>query len=403
VIVRSRFSLTITFVALAQLAADWPQHLGPNRDGHSAETKLVWGKPSIAWTKALGRGWSAPLVVDNRLYVFHRVDDELRFSTFDAATGVEHWTFKHPTRYSDDFGMSDGPRATPTIADGVVYLLGPDGELFAVDATTGASKWRKELRKEFVAGKGYFGLACSPLVVDGLVVVNIGGKGAGVVALDASTGAVRWKATNDEASYSSPIVADLGGQKRIVVFTRRGIVGVSLAGEVVFEQFWRSRIDASVNAATPLSLDGHIFATSSYGTGAILLKPGATKQPDEVWSNDKSLSSQYSTPIRVGDFLFGTDGRSDSGTGELRCIAWKTGDIAWKQPRFGCASVVGVDGRLLGLTESGTLVTFEPSSIAYRERDRLAILGAKTRANPAFANGRYYARDDDQLVCVVWK
>ncbi len=388
-------------------AADWPQILGPTRDGHSPETKLNWDwtakPPAVAWTKDIGHGWAGVVVAGGTAFLFHRVENEEVLQALDAATGKPKWKFAYPAKYQDDFGFDDGPRATPTVAEGVAYLLGANGDLHAVDTTKGEKKWHRNVLKDYAAGKGYFGVAASPVVADDKVIVNVGGKGASLVAFDTASGKELWKVADDEAGYSSPRVAEFGGKNVVVAFTRRGLLGVQLAdGKKLFEMKWRSRLDASVNAAVPLILDGHIFLTAAYGTGAILLKcDGASIE--EVWANDKSLSCQYSTPVRVGDYLYGTDGRADFNTGRLRCVSWKTGEVVWSQERFGCASVLAVDGKLLAVTEGGEVVAFEANRQKFVELGRKAVLDGKVRAVPALADGRLYMRDETKLVCVTLK
>jgi outer membrane protein assembly factor BamB len=388
-------------------AADWPGLLGPARDGTSAETGLNWAWPKdgppVLWRKPVGSGWSGVAVAGGTAYLFHRQDGNEVLAALDPATGAEKWAFRRPAKYRDEFGMDDGPRATPTVAGGAVYTLGANGDLRAIDAAAGTERWHRALQAEFRAGKGYFGFACSPLVAGDKVIVHVGGKGAGVVAFDAATGKTAWQATDDEAGYSSPVLADLGGAKRVVSFTRRGLVGLDPAtGAVAFAHPFRSRLDASVNAATPLVRDGDVFLTASYGTGAALLRPKAG-DVEEVWANDRTLSSQYATPVRVGDHLYGTDGRSDVGTAKLRCVAWATGEVKWTEDRFGCAGLIAADGGVLAITESGRLAGFAADPTRYAERGSVQLLDGKVRAVPALADGRLYVRGETTLVCVRLK
>jgi outer membrane protein assembly factor BamB len=404
--------LTVATLALALapaplFAADWPQFHGPARDGHSAETGLNWnwpqGGPKIAWKRDVGSGWAGPVVAGEQLVLFHRVGGDEVVQCLDPATGAERWKHSYKAKYRDDFNFDDGPRATPVIRGNRVLTLGANGDLSAVELDGGKPLWSRNLLADYKADKGFFGAACSPLVMGDAVLVNVGAKGAGVVAFGAADGKELWKATDDGASYSSPVAAEFDGRPSAVFLTRRGLRVLDPAsGKSLYDFPWRPRMEASVQAATPLVWKDEVFLTVSYATGAVLLKlKGGTA--DEVWSNDKSLSSQYNTPVRVGDFLYGAHGRSDTGVAEMRCVEWKTGAVKWSQPKFGVASVIAVDGGLLALTEGGELVRFDATPEGYKERGRAAILGDKTRAAPALAAGRLFARDTKQLVCVSLK
>ncbi len=395
-------SLTVTLHA-----ADWPQLLGPTRDGNSTESKLLWdwpaSGPALAWKKDVGTGWAGPVAAGGKLILFHRVDDEEVITCLDPATGNEIWTFKYPARYRDQFGFDNGPRATPTIADGKLFTLGANGDFHALDLAKGNKLWARNIVTDYKASKGFFGVACSPLFVGGKVLVNVGGKGAGVVAFDPVNGNELWKATDDEASYSSPTAADIQGKPAAIFLTRVGLKVLDPAtGKVQYEFPWRPRLNESVNAATPLVWKDEIFLTVSYSTGAALLNTKAAEIA-EIWSNDKSLSCQYNTPVRVGDYLYGVHGRSDVGTAQLRCVEWKTGAVRWSVPNFGVSSLIAVDGGLLALTETGDLVRFDASPEKYQERARASILSKPVRAAPALADGRFIARDGNKLVCVKLK
>lgn len=385
-------------------AADWPQFHGPGRDNHSAESGLKWAwpaaGPALAWSRPVGQGWAGPVVAGGKVFVFHRVENEERLEALDPATGRTLWTFAARARYRDAFNFDEGPRATPLVASETVYALGANGDLYAIEAATGKQRWHRSLLVDYQADKGFFGVACSPLLAGGRLVLNVGGKGAGVVGFDPATGKEVWKATDDAAGYSSPVVAEIDGKATALVLSRDGLVGLDpVGGAARFTHPFKPRIRESVSAATPLARNGEVFLTVSYGLGAALLRPkgGAV---EEVWANDKSLSSQYTTPVRVGDHLYGNHGRADGPPADLRCVEWKTGTVTWSRPRFGTASLIAVDGGLLALTEGGELVRLDASATAYVERGRAAVLSAPVRAAPALADGRFYARDGGKLVCL---
>ncbi|MBY0513880.1 MAG: PQQ-like beta-propeller repeat protein, partial [Gemmataceae bacterium] len=361
------------------------------------------GGPPVAWTLPVGSGWAGPVVAGGRLVLFHRVGPEEVVACLDPATGKEQWAVRYPTKYRDDFDFDDGPRATPTIADGRVFTLGANGDLHALELATGKKLWHRNLLADYAAAKGFFGVACSPLVAGGRVVINVGAKGAGIVAFDAATGKEAWKATDDPASYSSPTLAELDGKPCAVFLTREGLVALDPAtGKVNYTHPWRPRLNESVNAATPLAWNGEVFLTVSYSAGGVLLRAKGGEL-EEVWANDRSLSCHYNTPVRVGEYLYGVHGRQEGGGARLRCVAWKTGEVKWNVDRFGVASLVAVDGGLLALTEAGELVRFDASPAAYTERGRAAVLGGPTRAAPALSGGRLFARDGKRLVCVALK
>lgn len=405
---RSTVSIVLALaLALPISAADWPQYLGPTRDGHSAETRLNWNWPKdgppIAWSMKVGTGWAGPVVAGERVILFHRIGPEEIVVCLDTATGKEKWTFRYPTKYRDEFDFDDGPRSTPLIAENRVFALGANGDLHALDLATGKTIWHRSLLVEYTVPKGFFGVACSPLLAGGKLLVNVGAKGAGIVGFDPDTGKEAWKATSDAASYSSPTVATIDGKRLAIFLTREGLVALEPAtGTVRFTHPWRPRLNESVNAATPLVWKNDIFLSVSYSTGGLLLRAKGNEL-EEVWSNDRALSCHYNTPVRVGDYLYGVHGRQEGGGAKLRCVSWSTGDVKWNVDRFGVASFIAVDGGVLALTEAGELVRFDASPDGYKERARAAILGSPTRAAPALADGKFFARDGNKLVCVKLK
>lgn len=386
---------------------DWPQFLGPTRDGVYSGTPLAdtWpaGGPRKMWEKRIGQGLAGVVVAGERLILFHRVGNEEVVEALDAKTGNAGWRYGYRTGYRDDFGFDEGPRAVPVAAGNRVYTFGAEGQLHAVDLASGKKVWSVATAERFAVRKGYFGAAGSPLVEDGRVIANVGGKdggkGAGIVAFNADTGAVLWTATDHEASYSSPVGATLGGRRHAVFFTRAGLVGVDPAtGAVLFQRPWRSRSAASVNAATPLVIGDLIFVSATYETGAAVLRvKGSELAP--LWSSDEALSNHYATSVHAGGYLYGFHGRQEFGP-SFRAVELTTGAVKWSQDGFRAGSVTLVGDRLLIARESGELVLAAASPQAWRPLARAQILKPTVRALPAVSDGLVYLRNDDTLVCL---
>lgn len=388
---------------------DWPQFLGPNRNATSSEKGLLQSWPGegppLVWEKKIGKGFSAPVVAGERLILFHRVDDKEIVDCLDAATGKERWRFAYPTRHEDQVPTTgdDGPRSTPLIAGNRVYTLGAEGKLHCLELDTGKRVWDRAINTEYQVRPGFFGTATSPILEGNRLLINVGGKGAGIVAFDKESGKELWKATDHEASYSSPVAATIDGARQVCFFTREGIVLLDPEkGTVHFTQRWRARIHASVNAAAPVVAGEQVFFSASYNTGAIVLrirKDGA----DEVWKGDDILSNHYNTTVHRDGFLYGIEGRQEGGGAELRCVELRTGKVRWRKERFGCAALLLVEGNLVALSESGALLLIEASPDGYKEKARAPVLARPCRADMALANGRLFARDATRLICLGLK
>jgi outer membrane protein assembly factor BamB len=384
------------------LAADWPQFLGPQRNGISAEQGLLrsWpvNGPPVVWTKDVGSGFSGPAVVGESLILLHRVDDHEVVTCLDASTGKERWQYSYATAYRDDYGMGDGPRSTPLVADHRVYTLGAEGHLLCLELETGKKVWERSLHADYQVPKGFFGVATSPLLEGNLLLINVGGKGAGIVAFDHNTGREVWKATDHEASYSSPVVATLAGRRRVVFFTREGLVVLDpQTGAVQHNKHWRARLHASVNAASPVVINDDIFLSACYGTGAVLLH-WTDERLDEIWKSNEAMSNHYNTCIHDNGYLYGFDGRQEEGA-HLRCVELRTGKVCWTCERSGCGSMILANGSLIILSEDGDLLLVEATPLAYREKARARVLTNPCRSPIALANGKLYGRDGKKLVC----
>lgn len=394
----------LVLIPAVALCANWPQFLGPNRDGVYPGDDVVEAfpadGPAIIWEKNVGAGFSNPVVANGRLILFHRLGGKEVVEALEAETGNPVWRFESETSYRDDFGFDEGPRAAPTVSGGQVYTFGAQGMLHCLQLAGGGKIWSLDTHKEFGVKKGFFGAAGSPLVDGQRVFLNVGGKdGAGLVALDKDTGRLVWKATDDGASYASPILANLGGKPHLLAFTRAGLVGVNPAtGERYFQFPWRARSNASVNAATPLVIDDLIFLSASYGTGAVLLRVNGTKL-EKVWSGEESLTNHYSTGVYYDGHVYGYHGRQEYGQ-SVRAIELRTGKVRWSEESFGAGTVTRVGDRLLLMRESGELVMIRATPERFEVISRAQILPGTVRAYPALADGLLYIRSENTLVCV---
>ncbi len=385
------------------VAADWPQFLGPSRNGVYVGAPLneKWppAGPRSVWRRQIGSGLSGPVVAGKRLILFHRVADREVVESFDALTGSPQWRHAYPTTYRDDFGFDEGPRAVPVVAEGIVFTYGAEGKLSAVDLSTGKPLWSVDAMRQFDAAKGFFGAAGSPLVEGGKVIANVGGKKGGIVAFDAKTGKVVWTATTDAASYSSGVAATILGRRYAVFLTRAGLVGLDPSnGEVRFQRPWRARQAASVNAATPIVVGDRIFVSAEYGPGAGVMRFDGTKLAD-VWLSDEVLSNHYATSVVHDGYLYGFHGRQEFGP-VFRAVDLQSGKVVWSTARFGAGSVTLAGNRLVIVRESGELVLADASPAAFRQVAAAQLLPATVRAYPALADGILYVRNDDTLVAV---
>ncbi|MEQ1910541.1 MAG: PQQ-binding-like beta-propeller repeat protein [Vicinamibacterales bacterium] len=392
----------LLMTGVAVVAADWPQFLGPQRNGVYTGPALAssWpaGGPRKVWQKPIGRGFAGPVVAGDRLIQFHRVGREEVVDALDARTGDPRWHYAYPTTYRDDFGFDDGPRAVPVVANNRVFTFGAEGQLHAVDLATGKKIWSVDTMRRFAVRKGFFGAAGSPLVEDGRVIANIGGtdgeKAAGIVAFSADTGAILWTATNHEASYSSPVGATLGGKRVAVFLTRRGLVGIDPAtGRVLFERMWRSRSASSVNTATPLVIGDLIFISAAYETGAAAMRLSGNEL-HELWASDEVMSNHYATSVFFGGFLYGFHGRQEYGP-SLRAVELNTGKVQWSVDKFKAGTVTLAGDKLLVLREGGELVLANATPQAFKPLAQAQILPPTIRATPALADGFLYVRNTD--------
>lgn len=387
----------------SSLAGDWPQILGPQRNGVAENETLadLWPRtgPKKLWEAAVGSGYAGAAVSGKIVIVFHRLKDEETVTALDAESGRPFWSRGTATTYRPQIEDSDGPRCVPVIHDGRVITFGVQGVLSVWDLKTGNPLWSHKTHVDFKPADAYFGAGSTPLVEGKLVLVNVGGRNqAGIVAFHLETGKVEWTSTDDAASYSSPIAITSGGARHALFITRLHLVSLDpLSGKERFRTAFGQR-GPTVNAANPVMIGEDVLLTASYGIGSKLVRPG--KDSAQVrWEGDDILSSQYATPIVYNGLVYAVDGRQDGGPVTLKCFDPEQREVLWTKPLTNYATVIAADGKLLVQQTDGLLRLVKLMPEDYEELVSAPLFKSQTRALPALAHGRYYVRDRTMLRC----
>ncbi|MCA9115234.1 MAG: PQQ-binding-like beta-propeller repeat protein [Planctomycetaceae bacterium] len=386
----------------AAAPGEWPQFRGADRSNRSPETGLLtsWpdNGPPIAWqTKGIGEAYSSVSVAGGLLYTMGNVGGEERVFALDADSGREAWSIRSGPAYTD--GTGNGPRGTPTIADGRVFALGGNGQLTCADARSGRVHWQKNILQEFGGSNITWGISESVLVDGDRVICTPGGRGATVVALKVSDGSPVWRTAvpgNPKAGYASPIAIEPGGLRQYVIFTSQSVIGVRASDG---EGLWGddSSSNGTANCATPLYVDGHVFSASEYGTGGSLLQlstRGNSTSMRRVYHTD-DMKNHHGGMVEVDGYLYGSNGAV------LTCLELRSGRTAWRDRSVGKGSVVYADGHIYLRSENGPVALFEATSAGYREKGQFSPTGRSGKpawSHPVIAGGRLYLRDMDNLV-----
>jgi len=327
------------------VAGDWPQVLGPNRDGQTdGETMEVWSQPpQVRWKLACGAGYAGAAVVGAKVFLWHRIGREELLDCLNAKDGKRIWRAAFEAVYRGGVDADQGPRCVPVVAGDRVFVYGAAGDLHAVNSTDGKPLWTRKLRSEYDAQDGYFGAGSTPLVVGQSLVAAIGGQsGAGVVALNVQDGKTRWTATDEDAAYASPVTMQIDNKVAVVAVMGLKTVLLDLETGNVMRQFDFGRRGPVVNAATPLVDRSRLFVTASYGIGCRMIDL-APETPIDIWQSRDVISSQYASPVRSGDHLFAITGREDMEDAGLLCVRWADGKTTWTQPDFGTGHLMPPD------------------------------------------------------------
>ena len=378
---------------LALMAADWPQWRGPNRDGISTETGLLasWpsGGPKVVWKiSGLGSGYSSFSIVNGRMYTQGQRGNQEFVLALDVKTGNKIWETVTSRNFENDRGS--GPRGTPTFDNGKLYAMTGEGTVVCLDAATGKMVWQVDSVKKFGGSVPHWGYSESPLIDGDRVIVMPGGRGASLVSLDKRTGEVQWKTGDDNAGYSSAILADVNGTKQVIALSGSSAFGVQ---ESTGELLWRyGKVANNVaNIATPIYKDGVVFLSSAYDTGCALLKLNP-KGMQEVYFN-RDMMNHYSSSVLVDGTLYGYSNSN------LVAMDFKTGKQLWRNRSVGKGSVTYAEKHLYALGEDGMVGLIDADRDSYREVSRFEYQkGSLPSWSPlVISDGRMYLRDQDNL------
>lgn len=391
--------------------ADWPQWLGPTRDGKvpassPVPTRLP-GELKILWRTGIGGGFSSPVVSGKRLVYFDEDGTDEVLHAVDSITGKEIWKRAIAPKIGDEWGQ--GPRSTPFIDGERVYCISGNGEFRCLELSSGKVIWGTSFEKDygvkFLGSKAREGTAArrgnngSGMVDGNDVLVPVGStNGASMVCLDKMTGRVIWKSGNDEAAYSSMKVADIDGVRQVVAFTADALVGFNRKDGKIL---WRVplKTNAKRHTGTPIISGNNVFVNShTFGTICFdIRKSGDGFVAREKWVN-KDAKVNLSTPILHEGHLY-SQGPLQSRT--FICLDASNGEQKWSAPGFGkdSSSVLLMGRNLLALTDEGQLVLVAGNPANYEEISRLQVAG-KNWNFPAYSDGKLFVRDQKELLCI---
>jgi outer membrane protein assembly factor BamB len=381
-------------------ADDWPQWRGPLRDGTLAEyaEPKAWPEQlTRRWKIEIGTGYATPIVVGNRVYAFSRQQENEVLRAIDAESGKVIWE----TSYQASFKMNPatarhgpGPKSTPTYADGRLFTLGISGIVTAFDAASGKQIWQKQPGPI----EPLYHTAQSALVDHGVVILHVGGHNQGALtAFDPPTGAVKWTWQGDGPGYGSPIIAEIGGTRQIVVFSQKNLVGVEAStGRLLWSVPFEAR--ATTNAITPLVYRGQTVIVSGQGkplTAYTIAKKGNDWTAELAWENPQ-LSLSFSNAVVVGDAVFSM---SAMNSGQFFWADARTGKTLWtSSPRQGGnAAIVHAGNLLFVLKDDAELMVARSTPGGFEPLKTYTVADSATWPAPSFSGNRIFVRDISTL------
>jgi outer membrane protein assembly factor BamB len=361
------------------------------------------------WVRDLGQGYSGLVVVDRRVYTMTQTLYEQQLVCLDGETGNTIWTTSVGWPY-DGGGLYPGPRSTPTVVAGKVYYVTPQGVVGCTRASDGEIVWKLDFQEKFKGQGTEFGYSCSPLVIDDLVILPVGGEAAGVVALSAEDGNLKWKAGTKPASYSTAVPIEWQGEPLVVVLMQNSLCCIHRrTGELWWEESLSHGYDE--HAAAPLYREPHLLISGPFKSGATMFKLVADEmtgrcQPERAWES-LQLSNDVASSVLSGDTIYGFDLREAQSRlhrpsrGTFRAVDWLTGEVRWSSDEPAHAQLISVDGKLIAVNDKGEVVLFRAARESYQELGRVAIFpGEVCWTPPALSAGRLYLRMQSRVACL---
>jgi outer membrane protein assembly factor BamB len=398
------FALLVLCLSTSTIAADdWPQWRGLKRDSVWREKglpeKITADGLSPRWKQPIGGGYGGIAVAGGRVYVMDRQTkprEVERVLCLSAESGKQLWVREYAVNYNKmDYG--NGPRSTPTVHTGRVYTFGAVGHLHCLDAATGEIIWSHDTVREFKGRVPTWGHACSPLVDGDRLIVQIGGENACLVAFDCKTGKEIWRALADRPGYSSPVLIEGKFGRQLIYWTAEHLKGLDPAtGKVRWQVPHTTEYDVTIS--DPVWHDG-VLLVSDYWTGSLAYQLSERGDDPKLLWQGKRLSLLMSTPLTRDGHVYALD--KDKG---LKCIEVKTGKVKWDgefvTPRGHNpqASLVWAGENALIFNELGELIQARLTPAGFREVSKVSVVKDGTWANPAFADGCIYARNDKEIV-----
>lgn len=398
--------------SVAVQAADWPQYRGPNQDGIApAGATLHWpaSGPKTVWTAPTHLGFSSFAIAGGKAYTLVNHAGQEACAALDAATGKQLWCADVDVAKYDGGGDSggpkgdDGPRSTPTVSDGLVFVFTQGLKICALDAASGKPVWEHDLVAEYGGKNIHWNNAASAVVDGDLVFAAGGGADQSFIAFNKKTGAVAWKSGTESITHATPTVATILGERQVIFFVKSGLVAVSPA---TGKQLWRFPFAFKVSTAiSPVVCGDIVYCSAGYGVGGgacRIAKQGDKFAAQELWKTegDKLVANHWSTPVFKDGYLYGMFSFKKFGTGPLKCVEVATGSIKWEQPGFGAGNVILVGDKVVALTDDGHVVLVEATPAAYKEIGRVKAVTGKCWSTPAFSDGRLYVRSAHEGACL---